>query len=192
MTGIYLEIGPWKFNPVSGPTRQIVKARSMPNTAGFQPANGRRKSVPSSRRDPSLVQATVYCDMRLAVLRIRSPLLGEVVCHSYNLRYLTPRPLLDGPFVRSFVISLIGGDVSRQQRHENEGEQTAERIHLFCHQYSLLSPRLIFWVRSYKIPSWCNAPKNWRSVTSTCPSAFLPSAHSQASGIPRPPNPPSP
>ncbi len=29
MTGIYLEIGPWKFSPVSGPTRQLVKAQSM-------------------------------------------------------------------------------------------------------------------------------------------------------------------
>jgi hypothetical protein len=36
MIGIYLEIGQWKFNPVSGPTRQIVKARFMPDTVGFQ------------------------------------------------------------------------------------------------------------------------------------------------------------
>jgi len=34
MTGIYLEIGPWKFNTIFGPTRQTVKARSMPNTVG--------------------------------------------------------------------------------------------------------------------------------------------------------------
>ena len=46
MTGIYLEIGPWKFSTIFGPTRQTVKARSMPNTLkarsmphtlGFQP-----------------------------------------------------------------------------------------------------------------------------------------------------------
>ena len=34
MTGIYLEIGQWKFSPVFGPTRQIVTARSMPNIVG--------------------------------------------------------------------------------------------------------------------------------------------------------------
>jgi hypothetical protein len=35
--GTYLKIGAWKFNPASKPTRQLVKARSMPNTFGFQP-----------------------------------------------------------------------------------------------------------------------------------------------------------
>ena len=37
MFGIYLEIGQWKFTPLSGPTRQILKARSMPNTVGWKP-----------------------------------------------------------------------------------------------------------------------------------------------------------
>ena len=55
--GTYLEIGTWKFNPVSRPTRQIVKAQSLPNTLGLQPVGLRGLcSMTTQVRIPALVE----------------------------------------------------------------------------------------------------------------------------------------
>jgi len=76
--GIYLEIGPWKFNPLSGPPRQIIIARSMPNTVGSLHPCETGKRVKTGDLKVLLTGANGYVGLRLLPELLEAG--HEVVC----------------------------------------------------------------------------------------------------------------